>query len=812
MTDQAARAERAERAEAAAEIRRRKVRKGTHSCWECRRRKIRCQFSPNNDTVCVPCQARGSACRSQEFADDSRPQQQPDRRMAQRLGRLEELMARLVDRIMPEASRTITSSTSGRSASGPSDRASPTPSHDTVTDDDAAYRPALDILQNSASSESPVGLLLGLRYMENNAQKSPSMLTPESEPTNSCPTAGRDKANTPTSAKAVLSKYDKICRALHALFPSQHDIDLFTKTSVGVYFLTSLFISFRDSLEGKSETAETLAAIPPSASHPTVLSKRLLQICICMQQMGPSFDVDMLQMKTSYIDTMTNIISTIADLVTCNDELVGTAEGLETLVLQGIWHANAGNLRKAWLSYRRAISLGQLMGIDHGSSRLLKFVDPTTAPNKRPTAAGLWYRINFSDRFASLLLGLPVGSPDNSFATEEAMKRDTQMERLEKRHTVIAGRIIERNANKTSEAYAITQSIDCDLENAAASLGQDWWQEPSLGSPLIHTAEKLGPMLHLMQQIHHFDLLILLHLPYMLRSPSESRYEYSKMTCARASREVLKRFIPFRAEISAAWACRHVDYSALVAAMTLLLSYLRQHQEPSHPTPSCEQRAEDRALVELVRERMQHVGVINQDKLSHEAADMLGRMMPILDSIDASLTNGMSELNTNVVKCLQISIPYLGTVNIHPSMSLPATVVAAPSTPVGSVCPRAATAVETDACLRGEVVPSFHDANNTGIGQVQPEAQLAGLETVAAANVAAQQSYVLSHMDLMTMDPSLLPRDATINGMWMDFDPQPMDGVLEFPDLMAEADDWVFQGIDTTYWSLLNGGNMGWTG
>src|SRR5215469_11661595 len=48
---------------------RKKMRKGTHSCFECRRRKIRCIFSPDNPTTCTECFARGSRCVDQEHAD-----------------------------------------------------------------------------------------------------------------------------------------------------------------------------------------------------------------------------------------------------------------------------------------------------------------------------------------------------------------------------------------------------------------------------------------------------------------------------------------------------------------------------------------------------------------------------------------------------------------------------------------------------------------------------------------------------------------------------------------------------------------------
>ncbi|KAK3317145.1 hypothetical protein B0T19DRAFT_302331 [Cercophora scortea] len=764
--------------------RRRKVRKGTHSCWECRRRKIRCQYGPASDTICLPCQARGSACRSQEYVDESRPQHAPDRRMAQRLGRLEDLMARLVDRILPEVGTSAKRRPSQTHSPARSDRASPTPSQDTATDGSSAgyNNHALDVLEASVGDETPVGLLLGLRSIGSTSHQSAqaAMLTPESDKT--------DSTSPPVSNPP---RYDKTCRALHALFPSQKDIDIITSSSAGPFFLISLFYAFRDLMEGTAPPASRISVIPPITSHPTVLARHLLQLCICMQQLPPGFETQKLQMKSTTQAYMTNVVTSVTSLVTANDDLIGTAEGLESLVIQGLWHSNAGNLRKAWLSYRRALSLGQLMGIDAGSSRALKHVDPSATPEQRSTPQNLWFRINCFERFSSLLLGLPAGSPDNSFAAEDAMRRTTQMERLERIHTVIAGRIIERNANKTSQAYAITQSIDCDLGDAATKMGSEWWAQEEL-DPSEGSEQRLGQMLRLMMQVHHFDLLILLHLPYMLRGPPEARYDYSKATCVRSSREVLQRFIPFRMKINSAWSCRHIDYSALVAAMTLLLSYLRQHEAPSEPTPSCAQRAEDRKLVELVRERMQHVALLNQDKLSKESANVLGQMMPILDSIDMSLAGGISEYNGNALKRLHLDIPYLGTINIHPSMTIP-TVTPCPSE-------------ESTGGPHGDGPSIQAESTAMMLQQLQTPVE-AALQMSAGLGGAEAM-----HMDFGSLDPALLPPDASINGMFMQFEPPSHDGELEFPDLMAEANDWVFQGVDTTYWSLLNGNTMGWGG
>lgn len=55
---------------AQSEAKRRKLRKGTHSCWECKRRKMKCVFdAPTDTTTCTGCRRRGSQCVSQEYVD-----------------------------------------------------------------------------------------------------------------------------------------------------------------------------------------------------------------------------------------------------------------------------------------------------------------------------------------------------------------------------------------------------------------------------------------------------------------------------------------------------------------------------------------------------------------------------------------------------------------------------------------------------------------------------------------------------------------------------------------------------------------------
>jgi hypothetical protein len=48
-----------------------KVRKGTHSCRECKRREVRCIFAFLSDVLCTMCKRRGSRCTSQWVTSDT---------------------------------------------------------------------------------------------------------------------------------------------------------------------------------------------------------------------------------------------------------------------------------------------------------------------------------------------------------------------------------------------------------------------------------------------------------------------------------------------------------------------------------------------------------------------------------------------------------------------------------------------------------------------------------------------------------------------------------------------------------------------
>lgn len=75
---------------------RRKVRKGTRCCWECKRRKIRCIFASSEDVTCLSCQRRRTPCVSQDMPEDLSPARKGSRHLGERIARVEDFMKDLL--------------------------------------------------------------------------------------------------------------------------------------------------------------------------------------------------------------------------------------------------------------------------------------------------------------------------------------------------------------------------------------------------------------------------------------------------------------------------------------------------------------------------------------------------------------------------------------------------------------------------------------------------------------------------------------------------------------------------------------------
>lgn len=632
------------------------------------------------------------------------------------------------------------------------------------------------------------------------------------------PTVENDIPQSATYKPAEQGKNERLSRFLHGSLPSREDTEKICTASHHCSVLPHEIMTIPyTTLDRKGlKKPESLLEIPEPDEHPVLISKHMLVLALFLQNIHPDLHKEIEGLSESPRVIMERLADLASTLVTTNDEFFGYIEGLECVMIESVYQANIGSLRRSWLAVRRAMNIAQLMGINRSDHQAqYKVLDPKTEYHPQL----MWFRIVFLDRYLCLMLGLSQGCPDRSMASDAMLANDTPMGRLERIHCVIASRILERNESKpSSHEIALTRTLDVELQRAARSLPSKWWLAPSLALASNDSQALFWSTRRLFAQVLHYNLLNQLHLPYMLRSSlAERNYEYSLIACVNASREVLTRFIALRSFNGIAYSCRTVDFLAHMAAMTLLLAHLDSHRSETGNLLA-HQYHSDRAMIEQAQENMKEINRVNSDALSAQSADLLGRLLAIeIDMADGfphcartvsvqEAGNGTALLNQDDDASVSVHIPYFGIIKIaregiskeDPELQAHTATtnwpgqsqIANKSRP--SLIPNveAMTPVEAN-YSHAEALPTMSDAYAKAQGQSGAFPTPSNGANDVATHVALQHQNRLS-------------------------DPQWHHG--EYPELAAGGEDWAFQGMDLAFFDSLirstgNEGNEGaeWT-
>ncbi|KAJ6442816.1 Zn 2cys6 transcription factor protein [Purpureocillium lavendulum] len=283
---------------------RRRVRKGTQSCWECRRRKVRCSLTlPAGSTAaaaaaCDACTRRGARCVGQELPDEGSPAQQ----VGDRLGRVEAMIEWLASRAdydherEPDAVRVTTGS------DGPRTR-----------------------------SQQPVAALSHNGLLD----------------------------------AAEVGQDDALHRQLVAAWPSQDEMEIIWSIPARVPSLQDTSCTPSRPEPGTSSPREALQ-LPPRGSHPVLIARKLLFLGYFLQGCSSQDLGDLGRARRDAI--MACAMQTAHRLVTSNHDFVGSVDGVECLLIESLYHNHAGDLRRAWLAVRRAILMAQLMKLPRGAN------------------------------------------------------------------------------------------------------------------------------------------------------------------------------------------------------------------------------------------------------------------------------------------------------------------------------------------------------------------------------------------------------------------------------------------------------------
>ncbi|CAG8947700.1 unnamed protein product [Penicillium salamii] len=502
---------------------RKKIRKGTRSCWECKHRKVRCNFTSENDRSCRECLVRGIPCRSQDLPEPENPRESDRVGLNERLARVESRLETIVPRIDEILQRLESLGTNQGQYPLPV-RLKNEPLSSEVIQDNA---PIMGLFKDATKPETDV---------------------PSS-----------------TAYSSINPNWQRLRQELIALIPPAETLEIMSEASTSWWLMRKAWFE---------DIEPELLPVPVEAlweSHPAFIGKAVLWIASCLQQLPPEVDIDRLKLPCTPALLIQKAISTVATLVCSDDSLVTCIDGLECLTLQSVMFGNNGKIRSAWLSCRRAIDAAQIIGYHRETP-----VATENAPFRR-RAMYIWRYLVFTDRLYSITLGVHAAISNAAIELHQSNEEFSDMPGRSRflldPLTRIAGSIIDRNQTFTKVNPAMikmTLKIDAEFEPLSTPTIFSPSEEdiPSAGE----ARERLLAFISLNSQLCFYQLKAWLHLPLLLEASREIPYDYHRRVCLNASRNLIKCYLNLRNVAGSEYASQIVDFVAFTAAMTLVIN------------------------------------------------------------------------------------------------------------------------------------------------------------------------------------------------------------------------------------------------
>lgn len=330
----------------------------------------------------------------------------------------------------------------------------------------------------------------------------------------------------------------------------------------------------------------------------TGIAKAILFFALSLQQLPPDFKTSQLQMDDveDHVRRSTQVVGT---LVLAHEEMSCSTEGLECLLLLGMIHINEGDLKQAWMKFRRALDVARLQGFH-------KSYEPSVRQSQSPELAfhrRLWLSSIMGDSFCSLILGFETGAtqpfgPDYSwndpFADENA--------NFQRRLCIVSAQLSQRNLFGFQDSLEEAKSTNTAIDGLQNSMPESWWQRPDLrDEQSLSCAQEYD---RLLSHLWFFQLQILANIAFLF--PSEAEAEQYRDRCLEASKTTLYRYLGLRLAGKTRLHCRAAEIAAFVASLALILN-LSKSSGLQIPNPSTALNS-DVALLEQIIDSLATLG------------------------------------------------------------------------------------------------------------------------------------------------------------------------------------------------------------
>ncbi|CCT73119.1 uncharacterized protein FFUJ_12670 [Fusarium fujikuroi IMI 58289] len=393
---------------------RRKMRKGTHSCSECRRRKIKCKFHPGTASPCIPCAARGSRCLDQRNATPVNESNINTESVS-----LRERVAVLEKMVRNHAVRH-----------------EPTLGHEEFDIEDELVEaderaPFVSMLNKAEVCWKLILDYDGPLIVSEALEESHFQIT---QPIQETPSRTGPPFYTQSSSEA--------CLKLRSALP-EYDLLISTLSQNGAWWS-----SFRQKVQvicqGTYQDLAAFAARAYTSSDPAELG---MLVVAYARSTGNKH----------------NLYGLVDRLAIPDSALSYSAEAMELLLLLAKAYSDIGQPRQSWMMYRKGLAISEVM-------------TRNCFPSSEEYLVGFYHGDRFSSLLLGIPYGFndahlgPSVEPYNVPTYPE--------QRFVLRCASIAGKIIDRNMMPGKPSSASSMLLDEQMDTIASSMPLSWWDLP----------------------------------------------------------------------------------------------------------------------------------------------------------------------------------------------------------------------------------------------------------------------------------------------------------------------------------------------
>jgi hypothetical protein len=623
------------------------MRLGTHSCLECRKRKIRCIW-PVESENCNGCAARKLKCVEQKYGDVPRDYIPRTKRMRQQIDEQECTIRQIVQRLddlgldraeilrdidlqLPPLSTSATSTSSIQLAtSGLTDLA--------ISEDlnaDLEHAPLLALLDNDVLYSEKVSF-------------------------------GSNSASRVSSCRhsRVQGRHSRILRELGPLIPSAQAVTLLIgQNQLAMCLLEKSFPGIQ-SLGSNAFGTCQLDALRNgklesfTSEDVVILTKILICLASCIQQLPKNVQFSSLGSSLSLQTLKARYMEVAEEFLAPDTGIVGSIGGLSCLLAQVAFYINAGLPRRAWAIFRRAVTFAYLLGVMH-ESPLKEQQDMHT----RTLSLRLWQ----IDRSLSLILGLSYTVLE--FPLKAGSGVDTSpvlppMVLFRWKMGEITGRVIKRNSqSQATLSYPETLQMEHDLDRCREIVPESWWNAIPHSDMTLDAIYEMFTFKFWFHNLRNF-----IHMPFALGCSASPQHHFSVSTALEASREMIRFYTVLR-DINrpVIKLCNMTDFQVLTGALIIILNLLG-----NSAGYQIEQQEQDWQVIDELIYLMNYA---TQD-LANSVATQAARLLEDLSKLRHTFEG--------CEKTLQAVVPYFGKFKIIRRSSGPV-IPAQPQTPTVSM-------------------------------------------------------------------------------------------------------------------------------